>query len=353
MAVDAQAFSESASGTSAADPTPALPSTEPTGEGAVVESPLASEESQGEPTPEDVSSAEAGPPEDDDEPKPDETSEESKSRTERQFERRLKALLADPEKAKGVLSPILDPLLQAARDKDAAERKAASESAEASRAAQQAELARVKELQEFIGVPDAPDKPGTISTLQAEYETLNQQIRQELLTPTGQVDIDALSKQADEKQFEIKQYSKSLKMAGVIEGLVWQRLGPDFASAATFPELAADPQKQAAYLNAQGGVRGALHVLADTIRAAKDAEKAAELKAQADKHAVELKALQTDLAGWRVRAGGAEGQSVGTGRPGFSGAMTRQQFMALPKDQKDQMRREQPLAVAEIYSRSA
>lgn len=322
MAVDATVMASPAAVESTADPSSALPA-ESTGAGDALENPVAGDGLTSEPTPEGDPSAEAGSlEEDDDEPKPDETSEQRKSRSDRQFENRLKAIAADPEKARALLGPILDPLIQADRERTDSERKASEAQQQTAAQARQAALARQQKLQEFIGVPDAPGKPGTLSTLQAEYDTLNRQIRSELVTPTGTVDLDALTQQADQKAARIERTRENLAMTSEIEDYVWSQFGNEFASAAQFPELAADPAKQSAYLTAQGGVSGALRVLADTIRSAKDAEKTAALKERDDKHAAEVKALKSEVSNWRVRAGAEEVPDVGTGRPAAGGGRT-------------------------------
>ncbi len=81
-------------------------------------------------------------------------------------------------------------------------------------------------------------------------------------------------------------------------------------------------------------------------------------KHEAEKAAA-VKAITADLEKERAahaatRTGGpGSGPVPATGGIGASGAMTRDQFLALPKDQKDKIRRERPALVAEIYSRSA
>lgn len=329
MVVDAQALESPAAVESTADPSSAV-TPDSTDAGDAVESPVAGDDSAPSPTPEGDTSAEAGEGEDDDEPKPDETPDERKTRSQRRKER---------------LEQQIEQRVQAALAKSESERKATEAQQQTAEQARQAALARQQALHQYIGVPDAPGRPGTLTTLRNEIDTLNRQIRSELTQPQG-ADLDALTQQVAEREARFERTRENLAMSSQIEEYVWSQLGNDFASAAQFPELASDPAKQSAYLNAQGGVGGALRVLADTIRSAKDAEKTAALKDLSDKHSAEVKALRSEVSNWRVRAGAEEVPDVGTGRAATGGpgltleryrSMTTEERLALTPAQRDAM----------------
>jgi hypothetical protein len=74
-------------------------------------------------------------------------------------------------------------------------------------------------------------------------------------------------------------------------------------------------------------------------------EEVADLKDQ-------LAARDSELEAYRQRLGGRAPQ-VDRGGVLANGNLTREQFLALPKDQKDRIRREQPGLLNDIYSRSA
>lgn len=212
--------------------------------------------------------------------------------------------------------------------------------------------ARQDKLEAFLGKPDAPEAPGTLNTLRREIDDLNRAIRSELVEPKG-ADLDDMAAQVAERESRVTRLTENSAMAGEIEDLVWSSFGNDFASAAEFPEFA-DRAAKAKYLNAPNGVKGALAVFRETIRAAVEGEKAAEVSALTAKHDAELKAAQADRDSWRIRASGGEYTPEQAGLPHLaSGQLTRAQFMSLPREQKEKMRRDQPGAVAEIYSRSA
>ena len=326
-------------------PETALP--EPTDSGAVVESPEDGAAVEASPTPDTDVSVEAG--ENVDESTPE--GKAAKTRSERQRDAWLESLRKDPEKAKELLGPLIEPIVQTERERIETERQATEAKAKADADVAKVAQARTEKLQSWLGVPDAPDKPGTLTTLTREIDDLNRQIRSELTDPKG-ADLDALAVAVAEREGAKSRLIDNNGMAGTIEEMVWDTFSAEFQSLAMRPEIAGDPAKQQRYLNAPGGVKGAVNTLCDMVAASVEARKDAEIAEIRTKAAQELKAMTADRDIHRFNAGaGPAPETVGAATA--SGALTRQQFMALPQEQKDKIRREQPQVLADIYSRSA
>lgn len=284
----------------------------------------------------------------DDEGEPDEADAEETEGDEPEGERKL----SRKERQRLREEERIAAAVQAEVAKRESERAQAEEARRQQEQSQEAARKRNAELAEFVGEPDTAERPGTIRRLDAEIADLNAKIRAELTNPQG-LDLDGMVAEVAKKEADKAAFVKANQMAGRIEEHVWSTFGADFAAAANFPEFGDDPAKKARYLNAQGGVAGALRALVDVANEAKDAHYTAEIAKINEKNAAQLKAAQADRDAWRVRAGGGEAVVEQDGTPISIGAMTREQFLALPREQKERMRRDQPAAVAAIYQRSA
>jgi hypothetical protein len=305
-----------------ADPAPAL--SEPTGtvDGSVEgQSEQPTDDTSLAPGTDDASNEPEGGEAEDDAPRSEE--EQKLSRSERRKLREQERIAAAIEADR----------VERARQAEeaAAAKKRADEAAKAAKA-------RTERLSQFIGTPDAPDKPGTISTLQAENAELYERLRTEIGT-IDQDTFDQIDTKIKANKARIERLNENRAMSSEIEAFVWDTFGADFASAVGFPEMA-DPATKAKYLNAEGGVRGALNVLADAIRTAKDAERDAALKAQAEKHATQVKALEADLTSWRIRAGGSEvADTTSGGTASLSGQLlTPERYRSMTFEQRQKLR---------------
>jgi hypothetical protein len=269
------------------------------------------------PTPDDSSSAEdsgEGTDDPDDQPRNDD---------ERKLSRRERQRLREAERVnQAVADALAQKEREAATAREAADRQAKID-------------AQLKERRDkygqFVGTPE------TIQTLDTEIADLNRRIRSELANPTG-VDLDSddpasLVNQVAAKEAQKAKYTENQSYEGLIRDEVWAQVEDGFAFPATFPELAADPKAKAAYLHAQGGIPGAMTVLANTIRAAKDAEWQAKADAQAKTHQSELAAIKADRDGWRVRAGGGELSVEEAGAPATDGHWTRERLRNLTPEE--------------------
>lgn len=274
-----------------------------------VESQQAAETTDATPTPDSLSAEDQG-----DNEGSDAESEDERPRNdeERKLSRRERQRLREQERIDKAIADAL-----AAKDR---EREHAEESRKQQETRQAAEKARQERLSQYVGTPD------TLRTMQTEIDQLNHQIRQELLQPTPGVDLDALISQAAEKTAKRDRLTENQTFRGELEADIWNGLEADFSFAATFPELANDAAARAAYLHNQGGIRGALTTLAETIRTATAREWEAKLSEQNKKHASELKAVEADRDGWRVRAGGGELAPAEAGVPATDGTWTRERL---------------------------
>ncbi len=318
----------------AAAPSPA-PDTGPTeGVEPAAEGPSEGEQRDAQPTPEDDSSAE-----DDGE---DEGTEPEQTEEERKLSRRERQRLREQER--------IEKERQAAVEEYRRTQETAAEQAKREQDAKAAREAAAKEFAEYIGEPDETDR------LNAEIADLNRQIRAEVADPKG-VDLDdperGLLAQVAKKEARLSEIKRAQGFQEKIANNLWNGIEAHVMSPLQFPEFAGDPAAQARYRSAEGGIAGALAVAREVIRAAAIAEKDAEIVKLREEHTTAMKALEADRNGWRVRAGGEEVADTSAG--GYaapSGAMTRAEFMKLPKDQKDRIRAN-PAALAAIYERSA
>lgn len=327
MAIDSTAMAEAPASTNTATGAPAALDTEPTaGASDVAEGPGSGDDASQTPTPDrsdtDGSAEDQGDDED--------AAESERPESERKLTRSQRQALRQQE--------AIDKAVADALAKHQSDQQAAAERQRQAQASTEAQQAKAKRLAEYLGEPDQPGSPGTIARLTSEINDLNRQIRAELTTPQG-ADLDALAAAVAQKETEVATYQRANALAGEIEDAVFDTFRADFTSAKEFPELAADPAKQAAYLHAQGGVRGALHVLADTIRSAKDAEWSAKLAASEKVAADKLAAMQTDRDGWRVRAGGAELPTTdGGSASNTSGLLTPDSYASMSYEERMKLR---------------
>lgn len=216
---------------------------------------------------------------------------------------------------------------------------------------QEARAAAAKEFAAYIG------EDGETDRLTNEIAELNRQIRSEVADPQG-VDLDhpetGLLAEVAKKEARLAEIKRAQGFQEKIANNLWNGIEAHVMSPLQFPEFANDPAAQARFVGAEGGIAGALKVAREVIRAAVVAEKDAEIEGLRKTHTSEKAALEADRNSWRVRAGGSEvADTSAGGAAALSGAMSRAEFMALPKERKDQIRRDQPALVAEIYSRSA
>lgn len=271
------------------------------------------------PTPDDTSAEDTGDTEGTEDPE-----DQPRNDEERKLSRRERQRLREAER---VQQAVADALAQKEREaataKEAADRQAKIDK----------QLAERRErYSKFVGTPEI------VQSLTAERDALNRQIRDEIVNPQG-VDIDALAVQVAAKDAELARLTDNQSYEGVIREEIWAQIEDGYAFPATFPELANDPKAKAAYLHAQGGIPGALTVLADTIRSAKDREWQTKIDAQTKAHQSELKALQADRDGWRVRAGGGELSIEESGTPSYpAGTLTPERYAAMDSTDRAKLR---------------
>lgn len=255
--------------------------------------------------------------------------EQPRNDEEKKLSRRDRQRLREAER---VQQAVADALAQEKREA-AAEKEAAVKQA----AAEKVLGERREKYSKFVGTPEI------VQSLDTEIAELNRQIRAEIVTPTG-VDLDSeeptsLVNQVAAKEAQKAEFSKNQSYEGVIREEVWSQIEGGFTFPATFPELANDPKAKAAYLHAQGGIPGALTVLADTIRSAKDREWQAKLDTQSKTHESALKAAQADRDGWRVRAGGGELSPEDAGSPSYpAGTLTPERYAAMDSTDRAKLR---------------
>lgn len=231
----------------------------------------------------------------------------------------------------------------------AAKEREATEAAEREKREAEARKAReqaAREFAEYIGEPDEDAR------LRDEIADLNRQIRSEVANPNG-ADLDALEAKVSKAEARLAEITRARGFQDKIAANLWNGIEAHVMSPLQWPEFS-DPATKQRYLGAEGGIAGALGVLKDVLRTAWQAEVDAERAETKKQHDSEVATLREELRGWRVRAGAEEVPDTTSGGPAVSsGAMTRTEFMRLPKEQKDRMRREQPAVVAAIYERSA
>lgn len=290
-----------------AAPAPSEPTADTTG---TVESPGVGPAIVSEPTPDDTSAEDPGETEgtesEDDQPRSEE--EKKLSRSER---RRLR-------EQERIDKAVADAIAASKREAEQAE-----EVRKNQERIQQAIKARQERLAKFVGTPES------LQTLSTEIDTLNRQIRSELVDPKG-ADLDALADQVAQKEFERSRLQENQQYEGVIRDEIWTQIESDYAFPATFPELANDSKAKAAYLNNPQGIRGALTTLAETIRSSKDREWQAKLDAATRESDSKIKALEADRNGWRQRAGGGGDSVEEAGTPAYSaGTLTPERYAAM------------------------
>lgn len=306
----------------------AAPDSGPTAEASLVaEGQSDAADAADRPTPEsDEDAAEDG---DDDEGQDSEATAEQ-TEEQKKLSRRERQRLREQERIEREVAERL-----AAKEREQAE---AAERQKREAEAQKAAAERQQRLAAFIGEPDAPGKPGTLAQLDQEIADLNRQIRAEITDPKG-ADLDALSAQVAEREARRDRLRENRTMVGEIEDLVWSAFGTDFASAAAFPEFS-DPADKARYLRAEGGVRGALGVLRDVVRAAVTAEKDAEIAKLKAEHDSTVKTLREEMRGWRVRAGAEEVPDTTSGGQAATsgGVLTPERYAAMSFEDRQKLR---------------
>lgn len=271
------------------------PDTGPTPEGLLaVERPSDDTDATDQPTPDDESAEDDGADEGEHPDQPDQTEEQKKlSRRERQRQR----------EEERIAKAVQERFEQAERERQTAEQQAKVE---------QARAERQKALAAYRG------EEGEHARLTAEIADLNRQIRSELSNPQG-IDLDAVEQQIAQKEARLGSITQAQAFEGEIAQGIWNGIEAAMLSPLQWPELSG-PELRQKYLSAEGGIVGCLQIAREAIVAAKDAEKASALKAQADQHATALKALEADRNAWRVRAGGAEAADTSSGGTAANGS---------------------------------
>lgn len=327
MAVDATALADSGSEVQAA-PSEAAGSLDPThGE-------------QAEQTTE-TQEGEAAPPADESGDPDDPTLDPSDSDSEEEVQtkaqkRRARRQARDQERIQEAVNAELakrevETTQKATADKAAADAKAAEE-------------AFFSEFGSYVGTPDVR------STLDADIATLTTEIAN--LKPYAEgTDLDVLEQKQTALQEMVGKRSKLNENKATydkIDAFQFRMAQREWAAGAS--SLPAEHQQR--YLNATN-IPDLLKLHEDGIVARERAAHKAVLDATVAEWSGKLAKEETAHAATRTGAPGAGPAPNGSNGMGGSGPLTRDQFLNLPKEQKDRMRRDRPDLVAEIYSRSA
>lgn len=310
----------------------ALP--ESTAAEATAESPGGATDATPAPTPDDES-VEAGA-----EEGTDEQRAEARTRTQRQRDKWLADLKADPAKLREALGDeTLSPLVKAEVDKIEADRKSDEEAKARDARTAEAVKARQEKFAGYLGTPESNQ------ALQNEISQLSVDLAAVTTDPDIDTDPEKIQRSKDlaaslqTKRADLARLVENNQMSDLIWEDIWSTVGDDFASAAAFPELAKDTRLQTRYLKAEGGVRGALNVLRDILQADWKAASDAEIAELKKAHKVELDAALLDAKTWRQRAGGSELDGVGAGAPSYApGVLTPDGYSRMTSEQRQKLR---------------
>lgn len=295
------------------------------------------------PTPESSDSAEAGEPESE-APELNDDGTQKPSRADRQFHTRLDALLKDPDKAREVLGPAIEPLLQQALAAREQEQQTKAQQAEAEAKAKQADTEWQQRFADLVGTPEVH------TSLNQEIAALTREIVS--LKPYGDnTSLDVLEEKQtllDQKLAQREQLAANQKLYDEIDRFQFARMSNDFlALADSLP-----PEHAALYRQAQTPAAALVRLEAGIV--AREAAKAeARVKAVEAEWSGKLAKEQAAHAATRTGAPASGPSPNGANGVGGGAIRTREQFMALPIEQRAKMRREQPSVVDEIYRRSA
>lgn len=287
----------------------------------------------------DPAEPEADDDDDGDEPDSEHQTEEEKTKAQRRRERRQ-------QREQARINEAVQAELK--RERETAAQQAAAEQQQ--KQAEQRQSQWRERFGSFVGSPE------TRTALSKEIDDLIQTtISAKLDGITDQAEYDrqfdrlTTAQQAlAEKRAELARLDTNSSIYDELDKFQFENTKASFeARASGIPEA-----HRRAYLSAQT-VDQALERLEAGIRADEQAKaKAAADKLEGDwrdryeKEVAAHAATRTGGAGNGPSPNGANGVGSGAG-------LTRESFLALPKEQKDRMRREQPGLVAEIYSRSA
>jgi hypothetical protein len=245
------------------------------------------------------------------EPSEGDTPEEAKSKAQKRRERRQQR---EQERIDRAVEERI-----AAKER---ERQAETDRQQREAEAQKAREERTKRFAAYIG------EDGETDRLTAEVNELNRRIRAEIAT----IDQDSLDKiEADirSKEARIASIREARGFEGEIRQDIWNGIEGQILSVLRHPEFA-DQATKARYLNAEGGIAGALDVYREVVREAAKSEAAAEIAEIKKAHATEKASLEAVARDWRIRAGGEEvpdttsGGSAGVGTEVFTRERLRQ-----------------------------
>lgn len=265
---------------------------------------------------------------------PETATEEEKSRSQQRAERRRANRQRD-----------IDEAVRAAREQERSDLAAKASKDAVERAAAEQAKAWEAEFGSLVGTPESR------RSLDDEIAALTRETIK--IRPFEADDPDAAVTQLAEKQkaldAKIAERDRLNNNSEIYTKLERHQFAAVQVDAARFAE-SLPSEHRAAYLAARdmGTLLGHFEAGVVAREAAKHGtDKAAAVKAVTDlleKERVAHAATRTGAAG--------DGPSLATGGTFGAGAMTRAQFLALPADQKDQIRRN-PALLEEIYARSA
>lgn len=275
------------------------------------------------PEPDDGDDAETEPSEGD---SPEEAKSKAQKRRERQRQREQERI----DRA------VAEAVAQRERERETAEQQR-QQTEQAAKAREE----REKALAQYKG------EPGEVERLQGEVTALHKRTLTEIATLT-QDDVDQITADIAQRETRLQSIAQAQAFEGEIRQDLWNGIEKHVLSVLNYPE-AADPAVRQQILTAEGGIAGVWATARGALVAMKDAERDTALKAQADKHAVEMKAAMADRDAWRVRAGGAEAADMTSGGAAATaaGELTPARYQAM--DPTDRMKlRQTPEGRAKI-----
>lgn len=247
--------------------------------------------------------------------------EEQKTRSERRRENRIKREQERIEQA------VADRLAAIER-----ERTEAAEATKRKEAAKKAREAAAKEFAVYVG------EDGEADRLNAEIADFTRKIRAEVADPQG-VDTDELEAEIARREGRLSEIQKGQKHHDAVAQNIWNGIEAHIYSPLSWPELADQATKQR-YLQAPGGIAGALSTLKEIVVASVEARKDAEIAEITKAHAAKVATLEDAVREWRVRAGGAEvvDTTSGGSAVAISGVLTPERYAGMTTEERQKLR---------------
>jgi hypothetical protein len=330
MAVDASVMAPAATDTAA--PPEAAPDTGPTPSGDAVERPSDGDAISAPPPPGDQPAEDTGEGTDDDTSDDDAPRSEEEQKLSRSERRRLR----EQER--------IDKAIEERWAERERVREAERATAEAEAKAREAQQAYHKRFGDLVGTPEKrAELQAEIHALVSETTSINpEEADWEALQKLNKARLSLAEKQADMRRLE-----QNERTFNDLREFEFEVTKADYLRLAE----SLPPEHQKAYLSSQ-----TIPEALQRLEAGLVAREAAKAKAEVAKVEAEWRSrYEKEVAAHAETRTGVPGAGPSTAGGGLStgGISSREQFLSLPKEQKDKIRREQPDLVAAIYSRSA